>query len=112
MQRNVNDFLRDLLPDDTGVRIVDHVPETMHIAGTMLDTHIIRFDSLSYPEFYAEIDTRKLKTDKATRMRGRFSDSLFPNGVNVFPEAQWTVEGREFTVFSPGRECVFRVELE
>ena len=103
--------MEDMLPDDTGVNILDHVPATMHIAGTKLDACIVRFDSLTYPELYVEIDTRKLKMDRVTTVKGRFSDSLFYNGVNIFPQAQWTVEGSEFTVFSPGRECVFNVQL-
>lgn len=105
-------MLRDMLPDDTGVRIVEHVPQTMHLAGTMLDEYTVRFDSLTYPEFYVQIDTRKLEKDRAVQVQGRFSDSLFQHGAYIFPKAQWTEEGTEFEVFSPGRECVFRVRLE
>lgn len=111
LQETIMSMYNDLLPDDTGIDIIDIRPETMHLGGTKLDDTLLRFDSMTYPEFYVEVDTTTLSTAHSTTVKGRFSDELFAGGSMTYPQSRWIVQGTELLVHSPGMECSFRIRL-
>ena len=87
------------------VKAVPVLPADFHVGAVRLDSRILRLDSLSCPEFYAEIHMDTL------RCRGRFSESLFEGGSVDVPVCQWIEPGRVLDVSNRHRDIVIRVYI-
>lgn len=81
------------------------VPATMHVGAEMQDHRLVRLDSLTCLEFYAEIHLDTL------RCRGRFSESLFSGGSVDVPRCEWVEPGRLLEVSSRDRHVVINVYI-
>lgn len=111
--RNYIDSLRDVFGDEIDelmpeeeLRVVNVEPN-IHVGATYQQERVVRLDSMTYPEFYAEVNLDAL-TERGVKMPGRFWGAH----VNAHPVCRWTKIDKEFAVDSPDGDISMTVVLE